>query len=101
MRDQAGAATGTAWPKTTDPTDRPLPGMPPRGQFTAARTGQLTGPQTPFHLDDIATYHDHGCLRCTKHRPSRPAKEWGGPLRFQNVIRLSSHTNKGPPAGSP
>ena len=42
-----------------------------------------------------------GASISTKERPSLPAKERGGPLRFPNVIRLSSHTNKGPPTGSP
>ncbi|HKH56771.1 MAG TPA: hypothetical protein VKA58_15080, partial [Propionibacteriaceae bacterium] len=42
-----------------------------------------------------------GASNSTKKRPSLPAKERGGPLRFQNVISLSSHTNKGPPASSP
>lgn len=75
--------------------------MPPRRQAAAARAPQLAPAKTPFDLDLVATYHDHGCLQCTKERPSPPAKEWGGPLRFHNVITLSSHTNKGPPAGSP
>lgn len=38
-----------------------------------------------------------GASISTKERPSPPAKEPGGPLRFQNVIRLSSHTTKGHP----
>ena len=42
-----------------------------------------------------------GASISTKERPSLPAKEWGGPLRFQNVIRLSSHTNKGHPKAAP
>ena len=76
-------------------------GRAPTGQAAAARTAQLASPKTPFDLDNIATYHDHGCLQSTKHRPSRPAREREGRCAFQNVIRLSSHTNKGPPAGSP
>jgi hypothetical protein len=42
-----------------------------------------------------------GASNSTKERPSLPAKERGGPLRFQYVISLSSHTNKEPPASSP
>ncbi len=56
--------------------------MPPRRETTAARARQLTSPQTPFDLDRVRTYHDHGCLHCTKQRPSLPAKEWGGPSRL-------------------
>jgi len=59
----------------------PAPGHAPQRQTAAARAGQLASPQPPFDLQNIATYHDHGCLHCTKQRPSRPAKERGGPLR--------------------
>jgi hypothetical protein len=37
----------------------------------------------------------------TKRRPSHPAKEWGGPLRSQDVVTLSSPTQKGNPEGLP
>ena len=51
MRHQAAAAPGATWPQLTDPADRPLPGMPPRSETTAARASQLTSPQTSFDLD--------------------------------------------------
>jgi hypothetical protein len=35
-----------------------------------------------------------GASFSTKERPSLPAKERGGPLRFHNVTKLSSHINK-------
>jgi hypothetical protein len=38
-----------------------------------------------------------GASNDTKQRPSRPAKEQGGPSRVQNVIRMSSHTTDRPP----
>jgi hypothetical protein len=101
VRHRARAAAGAARAKHTDAADTSLAGVPPRREITAARTHQSTVAKSPFDLDRIATYHDHGCLHRTKERPSLPAKERGGPLRFQNVISLSSHTNKRPPAGSP
>jgi hypothetical protein len=33
----------------------------------------------------------------TKERPSRPAKEKGGPLRYPDVITMPSHTTEPPP----
>jgi hypothetical protein len=77
--------------------------MTPRAQPATARTEQLTCAQTPFDLNRVGTYHHHdGCTSMhAEQRPSRPGKERGGPLRFSDVLRLSSHTNKGPSAGNP
>ena len=75
--------------------------MPPRAQATTARADQLASQQTPLDLECIATYHDHGCLQRTKQRPSRPPKEWGGPLRFPERDQAVVAHQKGPPEGSP
>jgi hypothetical protein len=63
MRHQAGTTPGTTRSKITNPADRPPPGMPPPSQTTAARTNKLTSTKTPFDLDRVAAYHDHGCLQ--------------------------------------
>ena len=42
-----------------------------------------------------------GASSAPRNGPPFPPRNRGGPLRFQNVIRLSSHTNKWPPADSP
>jgi hypothetical protein len=75
VRHQAGPAPGPPRPKITDPADRPRPCMPPRPQAPTARADQLPGPKTPLDLDDVATYHDHGCHPMHQARPSCPAKE--------------------------
>jgi hypothetical protein len=68
---------------------------PPHGQASSpARNRRSTSSKS---VPTMTT----GASISTKERPSRPAKDWGGPLRFSNVVRMSSHTNKGPPAGSP
>ena len=83
MRHQAGASTGPGAGADRRPRGPTAAGHAPTGDSPPPHgQHQLTGPQTPFDLDDIATYHDHGCLHSTKQRPSRPAKEKGGPLRF-------------------
>jgi hypothetical protein len=57
--------------------------LPPRRELTAAtRAGQLTREQPPIDLNRIRTYHHHGCTSMHQARPSRPGKEWGGPLRY-------------------
>ena len=101
MRHQAGPAPGTTRPKTTDAADHPPPGVPPRGQAAPARTEQLTSPKTPLDLNNIATYHDHGALQAPSTGPPVRPREREGRCASQNVIRLSSHTSKGLPEGSP
>ena len=41
-----------------------------------------------------------GAIHSTKERPSYPAEDWEEPLRFSNVIILSSYTNKEPPVAT-
>ena len=96
-------STAPGAPQHPDTAHLPLPGMAPRREpARTARARQLTCTQPPLDLDRVRTYHDHGCLH--QHQatalPSGQG-ECGGPLRFQNVVRLSSHTNKEPPGGSP
>src|SRR5664279_3614923 len=102
MRHQTRTAPGTTWAKITDTADRALPGMPPRAQATAARADQLAGQQTPFDLECIATYHDHGCPPTHQATaPSRPPKEWRGPLRLPERDQAVVAHKKGPPEGCP
>ena len=76
--------------------------MTPRPQFASAvRTTQLTASQELVDLERVRTYHQQRVPPSTKRRPSHPAKESGGPLRFQNVVTLSSPTKKSNPPGHP
>jgi hypothetical protein len=82
--------------------DAPRPGPTPRAQLRlTTRTAEQTTEQEPVDLDRVRTYHQQWVPPSTKRRPSHPAKEWGGPLRFQDVITLSSPTQKGNPEGLP
>ncbi len=65
MRHQAGPAAGTTRAKITNIADRSRPRMTPRHQAAPARANQLPNPKTALDLDNVATHHDHGCLRCT------------------------------------
>ena len=79
-----------------------FPRVPPRPQFSgAARTAKLTTSQELVDLERVRTYHQQRVPPSTKRRPSHPAKDRGGPLRFQNVVTLSSPTNKSNPAWPP
>ncbi len=78
MRDLAPDAASAARPQHPDTAHHPPPSVPPRRQTATTRASQLTRAQPPFDLNRVGTYHDHGCLQCTKERPSRPAKEWEG-----------------------
>jgi hypothetical protein len=76
--------------------------MTPWPQLTGAvRTAELTAVQELVDLERIRTYHQQRVPPSTKRRPSHPAKEWGGPLRFYDIVRLSSPTKKGNPPGRP
>jgi hypothetical protein len=92
MRDPARPTPAPPRPQPPHPTHHPLPGMPPRTQHPATPTHKITSLQPAFDLHRIGTYHHHGCLHDTKQRPSHPAKERGGPLRFHDMLTLSSHT---------
>jgi hypothetical protein len=67
----------------------------------AARATQLTVTKEPVNLERVRTYHQHRVPPSTKRRPSLPAKGWGGPPRFNDVVTLASPTKKGDPAGLP
>ncbi len=76
--------------------------MSPRAQLAGTtRTAKLTATQEPVDLERARTYHQQRVPLCTKRRPSLPAKERGGLLRFQNVVTLSSPTKNGNPPGRP
>jgi hypothetical protein len=62
MRHQAAATTGAARTQHPDTPNVALAGIPPRNEITTARAHQLTSPQTSFDLENVRTYHDHGCL---------------------------------------
>jgi hypothetical protein len=69
--------------------------MTPRPQLAAAaRATQLTDAKERVDLERVRTYHQHRVPPSTKRRPSLPAKEWGGPPRFNEVVTLSSPTKR-------
>jgi len=82
-----------------DPTG---PGVAPRPELTAApRTTQDATNKESVDLEQVRTYDQQRVPPSTKRRPSHPAKDSGGPLRFQDVVTLSSPTKKGNPSGLP
>ena len=75
----------------------------PRASARRRTPGQRksTTSQDPVDLDRVRTYHQHRVPPSTKQRPSLPVKDSGGPLRFHDVVTLSSRTKKGNPRGRP
>ena len=88
---------GRSWPTPRTDRSRACPHgarTPPHGQASSPARRRPSTSTTS--LPTMTT----GASTSTKERPSHPAKEQGGPLRFQNVIRLSSHTNQPTTAGT-
>ena len=90
MRHQAAGRSGPG-AAAAHPTPRTVraPGMPPRARAAAARANQLTSPTAaarprPTSVPTMTT----GASNSTKERPSLPAKERGGPLRFHERDQL-------------
>ena len=61
-----------------------FPRIAPRAQLAGATwTAKFTARQELVDLERVRTYDQQRVPFCTKRRPSLPAKERGGPLRFQ------------------
>ena len=90
-------ATRTARPDRVLVSHAPRPGIAPGPQL-AGHSGQRSPPPPdPVDLDRVRTYHRHGCLQAPSNGPPFRSRIRGGPLRFHNVVTLSSRTKKGNP----
>ena len=79
-----------------------FPRIAPRAELTGVtRTAKCTPSQELVDLERVRTYDQQRVPPSTKRRPFLPAKERGGPLRFHDVVTLSSPTKKGNPPGRP
>ena len=82
--------------------DPAFPGMAPRTELAGATwTAKLTAGQQLVDLERVRTYDQQRVPPSTKRRPSLPAKEWGGPLRFQRRRHALVANQEGQPAGLP